>query len=111
SQRTTSPQTINHQGSFPATTVSFNLVNGTSLGTAVDEIEKAMAEMGAPATIHGGFQGTAQVFQSSLKSVPYLIGAALIAIYVILSILYESLLHPLTILSTLPSAGVGALMT
>ena len=109
--RTTSPQTINHQGSFPAVTVSFNLTAGTALGTAVETINQAMADLGVPETLHGGFQGTAQVFQSSLSTVPFLIAAALIAIYVILAMLYESLIHPLTILSTVQSAGVGALLT
>ena len=101
---------INHQGQFPAVTLSFNLAPGVALGQAVDAINKAVADNHVPASLHGTFQGTAQAFQSSLKSEPYLIGAALIAVYIILGMLYESYIHPLTILSTLPSAGVGALL-
>ena len=101
---------INHQGQFPAVTLSFNLALGTALGDAVDAINAAMQENHVPASIHGTFQGTAQAFQSSLKSEPYLIGAALVVVYIILGMLYESYIHPLTILSTLPSAGVGALL-
>jgi hydrophobe/amphiphile efflux-1 (HAE1) family protein len=101
---------INHQGQFPAVTLSFNLAPGAALGDAVDAINRASAEMRLPATITGNFQGTAQAFQSSLKSQPYLILAALVAVYIILGMLYESYVHPLTILSTLPSAGVGALL-
>ena len=101
---------INHQGQFPAVTLSFNLAPGAALGDAVDAITRASVEMRLPATITGNFQGTAQAFQSSLKSQPYLILAALVAVYIILGMLYESYIHPLTILSTLPSAGVGALL-
>ncbi len=101
---------INHQGQFPAVTLSFNLAPGAALGDAVDAITRVSAEMRLPATITGTFQGTAQAFQSSLKSQPYLILAALVAVYIILGMLYESYIHPLTILSTLPSAGVGALL-
>jgi hydrophobic/amphiphilic exporter-1 (mainly G- bacteria), HAE1 family len=101
---------INHQGQFPAVTLSFNLAPGAALGGAVDAITKISADMHLPATITGTFQGTAQAFQSSLKSQPYLILAALVAVYIILGMLYESYIHPLTILSTLPSAGVGALL-
>jgi len=101
---------INHQGQFPAVTVSFNLAPGTSLGDAVKAIEKAQTEMQAPATLSGSFQGTAQAFGDSLRTQPYLIAAALIAVYIVLGLLYESFIHPLTILSTLPSAGVGALL-
>ncbi len=101
---------INHQGQFPAVTLSFNLAPGAALGDAVDAINRASAQMHLPATITGNFQGTAQAFQSSLKSQPYLILAALVAVYIILGMLYESYIHPLTILSTLPSAGVGALL-
>jgi hydrophobe/amphiphile efflux-1 (HAE1) family protein len=101
---------INHQGQFPAVTLSFNLAPGAALGDAVDAINKASVAMQLPATITGNFQGTAQAFQSSLKSQPYLILAALVAVYIILGMLYESYIHPLTILSTLPSAGVGALL-
>jgi hydrophobe/amphiphile efflux-1 (HAE1) family protein len=101
---------INHQGQFPAVTLSFNLGPGVALGDAVNAIQKAAAEIRMPATINGTFQGTAQAFQSSLKSEPYLILAALVVVYIILGMLYESYIHPLTILSTLPSAGVGALL-
>jgi hydrophobic/amphiphilic exporter-1 (mainly G- bacteria), HAE1 family len=101
---------INHQGQFPAVTLSFNLAPGAALGDAVDAITRISAEMHLPATITGTFQGTAQAFQSSLKTQPYLILAALVAVYIILGMLYESYVHPLTILSTLPSAGVGALL-
>jgi multidrug efflux pump subunit AcrB len=101
---------INHQGQFPAVTLSFNLAPGAALGDAVDAITRVSADMHLPATISGTFQGTAQAFQSSLKTQPYLILAALVAVYIILGMLYESYVHPLTILSTLPSAGVGALL-
>src|SRR5262249_58438463 len=90
-------------------TLSFNLSPGTSLGQAVDAIQQAERGMGKPTSLVGTFQGTAQAFQSSLSTQPYLIGAALIVVYLILGMLYESYIHPLTILSTLPSAGVGAL--
>jgi hydrophobic/amphiphilic exporter-1 (mainly G- bacteria), HAE1 family len=101
---------INHQGQFPAVTLSFNLAPGAALGDAVDAITRVSADLHLPATISGTFQGTAQAFQSSLKTQPYLILAALVAVYIILGMLYESYIHPLTILSTLPSAGVGALL-
>jgi hydrophobe/amphiphile efflux-1 (HAE1) family protein len=101
---------INHQGQSPAVTLSFNLAPGAALGDAVDAINRVSAQMRLPATVTGNFQGTAQAFQSSLKSQPYLILAALVAVYIILGMLYESYIHPLTILSTLPSAGVGALL-
>jgi hydrophobe/amphiphile efflux-1 (HAE1) family protein len=101
---------INHQGQFPAVTLSFNLAPGAALGDAVDAINREAASIGMPGTIQGSFQGTAQAFQSSLKSEPYLILAALVVVYIILGMLYESYIHPLTILSTLPSAGVGALL-
>jgi hydrophobe/amphiphile efflux-1 (HAE1) family protein len=101
---------INHQGQFPAVTLSFNLAPGAALGDAVEAIERTTARMRLPATVTGTFQGTAQAFQSSLQSQPYLILAALVAVYIILGMLYESYVHPLTILSTLPSAGVGALL-
>jgi multidrug efflux pump len=107
-ERTTAPLAINHQGQFPAITLSFNLMPGVSLGDAVIAIERAARDIGMPTTIRGGFQGTAQVFQESLANQPWLILAALVAVYIVLGILYESLVHPLTILSTLPSAGVGA---
>jgi hydrophobe/amphiphile efflux-1 (HAE1) family protein len=101
---------IQHQGQFPAVTLSFNLAPGAALGDAVKAIDRASVQMHLPATITGNFQGIAQAFQSSLKSQPYLILAALVAVYIILGMLYESYIHPLTILSTLPSAGVGALL-
>jgi HAE1 family hydrophobic/amphiphilic exporter-1 len=102
--------TISHQGQFPATTISFNLAPGVSLGQATTAVENLRAQMGAPVTVTGSFQGTAQAFQESLSSEPILIAAALLAVYIILGVLYESYIHPLTILSTLPSAGVGALL-
>ena len=105
------PLAINHQAQFPAVTISFNLKGGASLGDAVNTIRKVQAEMGVPPTVQGSFQGTAQAFQTSLSSEPYLIAAALVAVYIILGVLYESYILPLTILSTLPSAGVGALLT
>jgi multidrug efflux pump len=101
---------VNHQGQFPAVTISFNLLPGVSLGQAADEIDAAQREIGLPPTVRGQFAGTAQVFQDSLASQPYLIIAAIIAVYIVLGMLYESLVHPVTILSTLPSAGVGALL-
>ncbi|MHB8354801.1 MAG: efflux RND transporter permease subunit, partial [Burkholderiales bacterium] len=101
---------VNHQGQFPATTITFNLPPGVSLGQATQAIDRAFLQLGVPASIQGGFQGTAKVFRSSLSSQPLLIMAALLAVYIVLGILYESLVHPLTILSTLPSAGVGALL-
>ena len=103
------PLSISHQGQFPAITISFNLAQGVALGQATDAVEKAMADLGAPATLSSSFQGTAQAFQQSLSTVPLLILAALVVVYLILGILYESYIHPITILSTLPSAGVGAL--
>jgi multidrug efflux pump len=99
---------INHQSQFPAVTTSFNLAPGVSLGAAVTLVEEATKEMGMPSSVKGRFAGTAQAFQSSLKTQPLLILAALVAVYIVLGILYESYIHPLTILSTLPSAGVGA---
>jgi hydrophobic/amphiphilic exporter-1 (mainly G- bacteria), HAE1 family len=106
----TSYLSINHQGQFPAVTLSFNLAPGVALGDAVTEIQKVAASIRMPQSISGTFQGTAQAFQASLKTAPYLILAALLAVYIILGVLYESYIHPLTILSTLPSAGVGALL-
>ena len=103
------PLSISHQGQFPAITISFNLAQGAALGQATDAVQKAMVELGAPATLSSSFQGTAQAFQQSLGTVPLLILAALVVVYLILGILYESYIHPITILSTLPSAGVGAL--
>jgi len=103
------PLSISHQGQFPAITISFNLAQGIALGQATQAVQKAMGDLGAPATLSSSFQGTAQAFQQSLGTVPLLIMAALVVVYLILGILYESYIHPLTILSTLPSAGVGAL--
>jgi len=103
------PLSISHQGQFPATTISFNLGQGVALGQATDAVQKAMNDLGAPSTLNSSFQGTAQAFQQSLGTVPLLILAALVVVYLILGILYESYIHPITILSTLPSAGVGAL--
>jgi hydrophobic/amphiphilic exporter-1 (mainly G- bacteria), HAE1 family len=100
---------ISHQGQFPAITISFNLAQGVALGQATDAVQQAMTDLGAPATLNSSFQGTAQAFQQSLGTVPLLIMAALVVVYLILGILYESYIHPITILSTLPSAGVGAL--
>jgi multidrug efflux pump len=104
------PLAVNHQGLFPSVTISFNLVPGTALGNAVTAVEQATREIGLPATIRGNFRGTAQAFQDSLVDQPWLIAAALVAVYIVLGILYESYIHPITILSTLPSAGVGALL-
>ncbi len=103
------PLSISHQGQFPAITISFNLAQGVALGQATEAVQNAMNELGAPATLNSSFQGTAQAFQQSLGTVPLLILAALVVVYLILGILYESYIHPITILSTLPSAGVGAL--
>ncbi|MDR6392461.1 efflux RND transporter permease subunit [Paraburkholderia phenoliruptrix] len=108
--RGNTPLSVNHQSQFVASTISFNLPPGVSLSTATQAIYQTMAEIGMPATIHGSFQGTAQAFQQSMSDQPILILAALAAVYIVLGILYESYIHPLTILSTLPSAGVGALL-
>jgi len=104
------PLSVSHQSQFPAITLSFNLQSGTALGQAVEAINKAVLDMGVPVTLTGTFQGNAQAFQDSLSSEPVLIAAALVVVYRILGMLYESFIHPLTILSTLPSAGVGALL-
>ena len=101
---------INHQGQFPATTLSFNLAPGVALGDAVTAIEQAEQEIGLPGSIHASFQGTAQAFRTSLSNEPLLILAALVTVYIVLGVLYESYIHPITILSTLPSAGVGAIL-
>jgi multidrug efflux pump subunit AcrB len=101
---------VNHQGQYPAVTLTFNLAPNVALGDAVTALQKAQADLGMPSSIHATFQGTAQAFQDSLKNEPYLILAALVAVYIVLGILYESLIHPLTILSTLPPAGVGAIL-
>jgi multidrug efflux pump len=107
---TTTALAVNHQGQFAATTLSFNLPEGVSLSTAVQVIRDTMARIGAPPGITGSFQGTARAFQAGLDSQPWLILAALIAVYIVLGMLYESYIHPITIISTLPSAGVGALL-
>jgi multidrug efflux pump len=105
------PLVINHQGQFPAVTVSFNLAPGTSLGQAVRAIDAARQDIGLPASIETGYQGTAKAFRASLVNTPFLILAAIITVYLLLGVLYESYIHPVTILSTLPSAGVGALLS
>ena len=107
---TYTPLAINHQGQFPATTLSFNLAPGKSLGDAMKAIDLAEREIGLPPSIHAAFQGTAQAFSASLSSQPTLLLIALITVYIVLGVLYESYVHPLTILSTIPSAGVGALL-
>jgi hydrophobe/amphiphile efflux-1 (HAE1) family protein len=104
------PLAVNHQSQFPAVTVSFNLQGNASLGDAVAQVDRMEASMGVPPSVQGSFQGTAQAFQSSLSTEPYLVAAALVTVYIILGMLYESYVLPLTILSTLPSAGVGALL-
>jgi multidrug efflux pump len=104
------PLAVNHQGLFVASTISFNLANGTTLGQAVTAIDKSMNDLGVPASVHGSFAGTAAAFETSVASEPYLILAALITVYLVLGILYESYIHPITILSTLPSAGIGAVL-
>jgi multidrug efflux pump len=105
------PLAVNHQGQFPAATVSFNLAPDASLGAAVKAIEKAQAELGLPKSIQAQFEGTARAFGASLTNTPLLILAALVTVYILLGVLYESTIHPITILSTLPSAGVGALLS
>jgi len=107
---TNTPLVVNHQGQFPSVTISFNLPLGVSLGQAVDAIDAAEEEIRLPASVQGSFSGTAQAYQDSLSNEPILIAAALLAVYIVLGILYESYIHPITILSTLPSAGVGALL-
>ena len=109
-ETTNAPLSINHQSQFVASTISFNLAEGVSLSRATDAVQAAMARIGMPTSIHGSFQGTARQFTASLQNQPWLILAALVVIYIVLGILYESLVHPITILSTLPSAGVGALL-
>jgi len=104
------PLAVNHQGLFVASTISFNLAPGSSLSDAVSAVSEVMTRLGVPATIHGTFQGTARAYEQSLRNQPWLILAALIAIYIVLGVLYESYIHPITILSTLPSAGVGAVL-
>src|SRR5437667_8016740 len=107
---TNTPLGVNHQSQFVASTISFNLPEGVSLSTATRAVDAALARIGVPNTVHGSFQGTARAFQDSLKSQPWLILAALLAVYIVLGVLYESYVHPITILSTLPSAGIGALL-
>jgi multidrug efflux pump len=107
---TNTPLGVNHQGQFVASTTSFNLAPDVSLSQATRAIEDAMLRLGVPDTVRGSFQGSARAFQASLASQPWLILAALIAVYIVLGVLYESYVHPITILSTLPSAGVGALL-
>src|ERR1700738_2788784 len=104
------PLSISHQGVFPAVTLSFNLAPGAALGQAVEKIEAVADRLGAPPTLNGSFQGTAQAFQESLSSMPLLVAAAILVVYIVLGVLYESYIHPITILSALPSAGVGALL-
>jgi multidrug efflux pump subunit AcrB len=101
---------VNHQGIFPSITISFNLMPGASLGPAVEHVEEVRRELGIPHTVHASFQGSAQAFQDSLANQVILILAALAAVYIVLGILYESYIHPITILSTIPSAGIGALL-
>ncbi len=108
--KTTTPLVVNHEGQFPAVTISFDVGQGYSLGDAVNAIKRAEADIGMPASIQAAFQGTAQAFQASLANEPILILAALITVYIVLGVLYESYIHPITILSTLPSAGVGAIL-
>ncbi len=107
---TLSSLAVNHQGQFPSITLSFALAPGTALSDAVDAVQEAQNDIAMPANVHGAFAGTAQVFQASLKTEPLLILAALVAVYIVLGMLYESFIHPITILSTIPSAGVGALL-
>jgi len=109
-ERRTVPLAVTRQGQFPAATISFNLAPRASLGDAVDRIERAVRDLKLPASMQGSFQGTAEAFRTSLKNEPLLILAALITVYIVLGVLYESYIHPITILSTLPSAGVGALL-
>ena len=109
-ERTATSLAVNHQGQFPSVTLSFNLAPGVSLGEAVTAVESATAQMGLPTSIRSSFSGTAQAFEASLASEPLLILAALVAVYIVLGVLYESYIHPITILSTLPSAGVGAVL-
>jgi multidrug efflux pump len=107
---TTAPIAVNHQGQFPSVTISFNLTGGMALGNAVTAIHQMQQRIGMPSAVHGSFSGTAEAFQASLAGEPFLILAALISVYIVLGILYESYIHPITILSTLPSASVGALL-
>jgi multidrug efflux pump len=108
--RSATPLAVSHQSQFPAITLSFNLRPGAALGDAVAAVDRAARDIGMPVSLHGSFEGTARVFQQSLANEPWLIAAALAAVYIVLGVLYESLVHPLTILSTLPSAGAGAML-
>jgi multidrug efflux pump len=109
-EKTTEPLAITHQGQFPAITVSFNLAQNAALGSAITEINKVQKDMHMPPSLQAGFQGTAASFTNSLANEPLLILAALVTVYIVLGVLYESFIHPITILSTLPSAGVGAFL-
>jgi len=109
-EQSTTPLTVDHQGQFPVVTISFNLPAGESLGHAVKDIKQAEQEIGLPLSVHSSFQGTAAAFQNSLANEAYLILAALVVVYIVLGVLYESYIHPITILSTLPSAGIGAIL-
>jgi multidrug efflux pump len=106
----TAPLAVNHQGQFPVVTISFNLAPGASLGEATAAIEKAQKELNMPLSVQTAFQGTAESFRASLANEPWLILAAIVTVYIVLGVLYESYIHPITILSTLPSAGVGAIL-
>ena len=110
SSRRSTPLSVSHQGVFPAVTLSFNLAPGVALGQAVESIQAIAERLHAPPTLNGSFQGTAQAFQASLSSMPLLVAAAILVVYIVLGVLYESYIHPITILSALPSAGVGALL-
>ncbi len=107
-ERGTSPVVVAHEGQFPSVTISFDVANGSSLGDAIEAVHRTEDRIGLPASVHAGFQGTAAAFSTSLASEPFLILAALVTVYIVLGVLYESFIHPVTILSTLPSAGVGA---
>ncbi|HSC56222.1 MAG TPA: efflux RND transporter permease subunit, partial [Nitrospira sp.] len=109
-EESTTPLTVDHQGQFPVVTISFNLPANESLGDAVTAIREAEQEIGLPVSVHSSFQGTAAAFQRSLSNEPLLILAAVVVVYIVLGVLYESYVHPLTILSTLPSAGIGAIL-
>jgi multidrug efflux pump len=109
-EQSTAPLTVNHQGQFPVITLSFNLPPNESLGHAVEDIKQAQREIGMPLSVQTAFQGTAAAFQNSLANEAYLVIAALVVVYIVLGVLYESYIHPLTILSTLPSAGIGAIL-
>jgi multidrug efflux pump len=110
-QMTSAPITVNHQGQFPVVTLSFNLAPDGSLGDAVNAVNRVKDQMNMPASVQAAFQGTAEAFLASLANEPVLILAALVTVYIVLGVLYESYIHPITILSTLPSAGVGALLS